>query len=89
MSLELLLCFRSEVGLSFENKYLFASCTHGVQYTYRGSDCLRQFAIDCGANAPKTLRSTKLRKHIASVSEILNLKNNQLELLAKFMGHDI
>lgn len=88
-SLDLLLSLREEVGVSPENNYIFASCTHGAQYSYRGSDCLRMFSNDCGANAPETLRSTKVRKHIASVSQILNLKKNELDSLAKFMGHDI
>ncbi len=38
---------------------------------------------------PHLLRSTGLRKQIATVSQVLNLKNNELDLLAKFMGHDI
>lgn len=87
--LDLMLSLRKEVGVSSENNYLFASCTHGAKYSYRGADCLRKFSIDCGAIAPETLRSTKLRKHVASLSQILNLKNNELDLLAKFMGHDI
>lgn len=35
------------------------------------------------------LRSTHLRKEIATTSQILNLKNNELDQLADFLGHDI
>jgi len=35
------------------------------------------------------LRSTVLRKHIATLSQIMNLKDNELDQLAKFMGHDV
>ena len=43
----------------------------------------------CGAVSPQNLRATKLRKHIAVTSQIMNLKDNQLDILATFMGHDI
>ncbi|XP_033644549.1 uncharacterized protein LOC117304284 isoform X1 [Asterias rubens] len=35
------------------------------------------------------MRSTKLRKHVATVSQILALNEHQLETLADFMGHDL
>ena len=35
------------------------------------------------------LRSTKLRKQIATLSQVLNLKENGLDILANFLGHDI
>ena len=43
----------------------------------------------CGASNPETLRSTRLRKHIATITQIANLKRNELDMLAKFMGHDV
>ncbi|KAJ8017446.1 hypothetical protein HOLleu_45141 [Holothuria leucospilota] len=30
-----------------------------------------------------------LRKHVATVCQILNLKDNELDVIVKFMGHDI
>lgn len=35
------------------------------------------------------ITSTKLRKHVATVSQILNLEKNDLEIMAGFLGHDI
>lgn len=35
------------------------------------------------------LRSTKLRHHIATLSQILNFKDNELDILTNFLGHDI
>uniref|UniRef100_A0AAV2KYY6 Uncharacterized protein n=1 Tax=Knipowitschia caucasica TaxID=637954 RepID=A0AAV2KYY6_KNICA len=35
------------------------------------------------------LRSTKLRKHVATLCQLLDLSNQELEQVAKFMGHDI
>ncbi|XP_055955291.1 uncharacterized protein LOC130012119 [Patella vulgata] len=55
----------------------------------RGSDTLRDFSTSCGAKYPDLLKSTKLRKQIATLSQILNLKENELDILANFLGHDI
>lgn len=55
----------------------------------RGSDCLRFFATRCGASSSHLLTSTNLCKHIATVSQILCLKDNELDVLASFLGHDI
>ena len=30
-----------------------------------------------------------MRKHIATLSQILNLKDNEMDMLATFLGHDI
>ena len=38
---------------------------------------------------PKTLNSTSFRKHIAVIVQMLNLKENELDVLAGFLGHDI
>ena len=38
---------------------------------------------------PKALTSTKLRKHIATLSTVLNLKTTELDQLADFLGHNI
>jgi integrase len=70
-----------------ENKYLFPTRTSNSHI--RGTDVMRKFATECGAEAPERLRSTKLRKHIATMSQILNLNENELDILAQFMGHDI
>ncbi|KAK3534610.1 hypothetical protein QTP86_016760 [Hemibagrus guttatus] len=45
--------------------------------------------ISVWAQNPEHLRSTHLRKHVATLSQILNLKNNELDQVADFLGHDI
>ena len=55
----------------------------------RGCDVMRKYASDCGAKLPDALRGTQLRKHVATISQILNLKENELDILAQFMGHDV
>lgn len=50
---------------------------------------MRDHSSLCGAKRPDLIRSTGLRKQIATLSQILNLKDNELDILAKFLGHDI
>ncbi|RXN19425.1 hypothetical protein ROHU_007292 [Labeo rohita] len=76
---------RSKVGIDEANPYVFARV--GALTHIRGSDCLRKFSKACGAKDPRSITSTKLRKQIAT--QIMNLKNNELDQLAKFLGHDI
>ena len=71
------------------NQYMFPRINYGSQSHQKGSECLRTFANECGAQRPDTLCSTTLRKHIATMSQVLNLKDNELDILARFMGHDI
>ena len=59
------------------------------QQHIRGHDVLRKLADEIGAENPENLRSTLLRKHVATMSQVLNLKDNELDQLAKYMGHDI
>ncbi|XP_062421876.1 uncharacterized protein LOC119228025 isoform X2 [Pungitius pungitius] len=86
-ALSLLTSKRMDCGVCATNVFLFAipnSMSH-----YRGQDCLRVHASECGAKHPEYLRSTQLRKHVATLSQVLNLKNNELDQVADFLGHDI
>ena len=56
---------------------------------YRGHDCLRRYAKECGANRPELMTSTNLRKQLATVCQVLSLSENSQDILANFLGHDI
>ncbi|CAM4558620.1 unnamed protein product [Leuciscus chuanchicus] len=84
-NLSLLTSKRKECEVTESNNYLFAiPCCDGH---YRGQ--FGQFADACGAEDPQNLRSTNLRKQIATISQVMNLKDNELDQLADFLGHDI
>ncbi|XP_042609868.1 uncharacterized protein LOC109047651 [Cyprinus carpio] len=87
-SMELLVKNRQACGVLDENIFFFAKPLTETSY-YKGTDCIRKVAHQCGAKHPKTLSSTKLRKHIAMLSKVLNLTDTELDQLADFMGHDI
>lgn len=84
-NLECLLKIRK--GMNIASEYLFMKT--GSQHPIRGCDCLKKYAIECGAKFPQLLTSTKLRKHLATMTQVLGLKEGNQDLLAKFMGHDI
>ena len=60
-----------------------------AQYPYRGCDCLRAFVKQCGATYPALMTSTRLRKQMATLIQILSLSDNSQDLVATFQGHDI
>lgn len=80
---------REEGGVNPANEYVFACSNYGSMGHLRGSDTLRDYSTSCGASHPELIRSTRLRKQIATLSQILNLKDNELDILANFLGHDI
>ncbi|KAB7500501.1 hypothetical protein Anas_14769, partial [Armadillidium nasatum] len=43
----------------------------------------------CELKQPELLTSTRLRKYVATVSQIMNLKENEMDWLASHLGHDI
>ncbi|XP_048853094.1 uncharacterized protein LOC125721136 isoform X6 [Brienomyrus brachyistius] len=86
-ALELLAKQRGACGVLKDNQYMFArpeAMTH-----FRGSDCIRGFAKVCGAKCPESLTSTRLRKHAATLSTVLNMTDTEMDQLATFLGHDI
>ncbi len=87
-SVELLIKTREDAGISPSNPYIFARPYYGSQENVRGCDSLKRYAKSCGAKHPENITSTKLRKHVATVSQVLDLKTHELDQLATFMGHD-
>jgi integrase len=86
--LDLLLEHRCVGDIDNENKHMFAR--PGQSRTpLRATDVLRKFSELCGAKHPETLTTTGFRKHIATMSQMLNLKDNELDVLATFLGHDV
>ena len=80
---------RIAVGVNKDNKYVFAAPTRNSKSHLRGHDCLANVVARCQLKCPEGIKSTKLRKYAATVSQILDLKANELEWLAGHMGHNI
>lgn len=69
------------------NEYLFA--LPGTQTCLSGYHVFRKHAaVALGdVNKSKSLTSTRLRKHLATICQILKMGTDELEQLAQFMGH--
>lgn len=48
---------------------------------------MKKHAKCSGCKNPQALISTRLRKHLATLSQIFNMTDNDLEQPATFMGH--
>lgn len=88
-SIDLIIKHRIEVGVNEANEHVFPRRNCDSLESLRGSDVLRFYAQICGAKSPHLLTSTRLRKHVGTMSQLLNLKEHELDCLANFLGHDI
>nr|CAI5822601.1 unnamed protein product [Callosobruchus analis] len=70
-----------------DNVYLFAKA--GCSNEISGYKTLKKHADKCGAKNPNALTSTRLRKHLATLTQIFNMSDNDIEQLASFMGHTV
>ncbi|XP_033760778.1 uncharacterized protein LOC117342681 [Pecten maximus] len=71
------------------NKYLFAAPTTANGHL-KGWDALNVVSEKAGLMKPRLMRTTNLRKYVATVSQIVDMGSNQeLEWLASHMGHSL
>lgn len=84
--LRLLIKTRASSGILPSNIYLF--CLPYSEHCMRGCDIIKELSNKCGAKMPSNLKSTKLRKHISTVSQLLNLDDGSFNALCKHMGHN-
>jgi hypothetical protein len=89
--IDLLNSLRSAVGVAENNPFVFARAHRDSVEHLRGTDCLRQFTLECQPKLknPEAITSTALRKYIATMSQVLSLKEHEIGWLAKHLGHDI
>ena len=86
-ALDALVDLRVSVGVPASNPYLFAKA--GAKSNVKGWDAIKYACGLVDLEDPKLITGTKLRKYLATVTQILNLSDNQLEWVANHLGHDI
>lgn len=74
-----------EKFVSTSNKLLFGN--PGFENSIYGYKVLERLAKQSGAKNPKAISSTRLRKHLATLSQVFSMSENDMEQLATFMGH--
>lgn len=67
------------------NRYIFANPESNKWMC--ASSVLRKFAKKCGAKKPELLTSTKFRKQIATILQLMSFEKSEMEQIARFMGH--
>ncbi|XP_031151492.1 uncharacterized protein LOC116047099 isoform X3 [Sander lucioperca] len=88
-AITLLVNKRKACGVHKDNPFLFAKPDSSPTSLHHGRVCIRAFSILCRAKNPEHLRAMRFHKHIARVFQILYLENDELDHLAKLLGHDI
>lgn len=54
-----------------------------------GYKIVKKYVVACGAKNPDAITSTRLRKHLATLTQLFNMTENDIEQLANFMGHTV
>lgn len=90
-SIDLLIKTRKAVGIPDGNPYVFARPNRQSLEYMRSWDCLRKFSAQCEPplSNPANITSTKLRKYIATISQVLSMEEREVDWLARHLGHDI
>ncbi|XP_052409540.1 uncharacterized protein LOC127955927 isoform X1 [Carassius gibelio] len=85
-AIEIIVEKRDACEVDRDNPFLFGRPDCSPTSFFRGQDCIKLFATQCGVKNPELLGSPQLRKQVATVSQILSLKDNELDQLANFLG---
>nr|CAI5819408.1 unnamed protein product [Callosobruchus analis] len=72
--------------VSPKNQYIFANPTT-MDKPLSGYHCVKKLAMSSGVTDTTVFTSTRLRKQIATILQVLNVTDNEFEQFAKFMGH--
>ena len=81
-SMNVLVQSRSAVGIPDANPYFFAHVYGKSLGHIETWDCLHKDSHD-------RIQSTKLRKYVATVSQVFSLQSEEIDWLSRHLGHDI
>lgn len=84
----LLLKLRDIADIDPENPYVFPA-RRGSLMPIRGSEIVRQYREVVPLKKPQAVTATGLRKHAATMTQVLHLSEKDQDNFAKHMGHDI
>ncbi|CAH0546511.1 unnamed protein product [Brassicogethes aeneus] len=82
-----LLKFRPKY-VSNQNVYLFAKA-NSTNNSIIEDKIIEKFAKSCGAKNPSAITSTRLRKHLATLTQVFSMTENEIEQLAHIIGHTV
>ena len=82
----LLLLHRGKTTVDKRNLHIFARPSHGVFTPLDACKVIREYVTKTELKFPTLMTSTKLRKHIGTLSQLLDL-SGELQQLCNFIGH--
>ncbi|CAH3173487.1 unnamed protein product [Porites lobata] len=90
-AIDVLIKTRKAVGIADENPYVFARPNRQSLEPMRAWDCLKKLSTQCEPplSNPTNITSTRMRKNIGTISQVLSLKETEVDWLARHLGHDI
>ncbi|KAG5867121.1 hypothetical protein JTB14_012395 [Gonioctena quinquepunctata] len=80
---------RLSVGDNAHNPYIFARPNKDSMNNIRGPVALTSVVENEGLISPEAVTSTKLRKYTATVCQVFNLQEREIDWLTRHMGHDV
>ena len=86
-AVEVLMKNRKKSFIPEANPYLFP--IPGCSTALRGCDCLRKLTAEIGCQKPELITGTNLRKYLATTAQVMNLAENEVDWLARHLGHDV
>ncbi|KAJ8315921.1 hypothetical protein KUTeg_006528 [Tegillarca granosa] len=84
----MLIKLRKNPEVQPKRDYLFARPLDAKTPFY-GNVAIRKHTMLCGAKQPELMTSTGLRKQLGTMCQVLALSEQQQDILANFMGHDL
>ena len=78
---------RNDVGVLKTNIYLFPCVTRNSKNHIRGWEVFHDIALKAKLEKPNLITSTKIRKHMATVLQLLDMNNAVLEWVTEHLGH--
>lgn len=81
-----MISLREKAGVADDNMFLFGKDENAF---FNGSGAMRTLSEKSGAKNPDLLRSTKLRKQLATMSQVMNMQPGELDVVARYLGHSI
>ena len=86
-ALRYLVKYRSNVGVLEKNIYLFPCPTRNSKSHIRGCEVLHEISLKASLQNPNLVTSTKIRKHMATVLQLLDMNNAELEWVTEHLGY--
>ena len=85
--IEILLENRRKINIPDNNVFLFPCTTRRSLRYVRGWQAVHEITHKVGLKNPELITSTKIRKHMATVLQLVDMNAEELEWVTEHLGH--